>query len=215
MKKTLALLLAALLLLCCCTTNEAIPGIKESLRHKDAKVVFYGDSRIFLASWYKAFPNTSVVNLGIGGDRISNLMQRLPLFENHKNVETIVLSIGGNDCIVHHNDFDEEDFERQYEELLCELEKIAPNVILNTITGVCLGTASTDQDLVIRVNKNMAKANEIIMDIAKMHGLTVIDIAKLMNNEDGSMKAQYSSDGLHFTDLGNQIWYEELRPYIE
>jgi lysophospholipase L1-like esterase len=61
----------------------------------------------------------------------------------------------------------------------------------------------------------MKEANEIIMDLAALHGMTVIDMAALMDNPDGRLKKELCTpDGVHFSDAGNNLWFETLRPYV-
>jgi len=65
------------------------------------------------------------------------------------------------------------------------------------------------------MNANIIVANEIIRDLADKSAIPLIDMATVMNNADGSLKTEYSVDGIHFSDAGNQVWYDSLRPYIE
>ena len=46
----------------------------QSLAHTDAKVAFFGDSRVIGADWNAAYPDSKVINLGVGGDKVSQLL---------------------------------------------------------------------------------------------------------------------------------------------
>jgi len=39
-------------------------------------------------------------------------------------------------------------------------------------------------------------------------------MAALMNNDDGTLKTEYSSDGIHFSAAGNQLWFDTLQSLV-
>ena len=184
----------------------------QALSHADATIAFYGDSRVVGASWNDAFADSEVVNLGVGGDKVKDLITRLPLLDNLNCLSTVVLAIGGNDCLS--NSFDIEEFERQYDSLLAALKQKGLTVYVNTVAGICSGTVTSDQKSIASANDKIHKANAVIITLAAKYDMTVIDMAQIMDNADFSLKAEYASDGVHFNEAGNEVWYEALRIYI-
>lgn len=184
----------------------------QALSHADAQVAFYGDSRVVGASWNDAYPDAKVVNLGVGGDKVKDLITRLPLLDNLNCLSTVVLAIGGNDCLS--NSFDLRVFESQYDSLLASLKQKGLTVYVNTVAGICIGTAISNQKSIAAANDKIHKANAVIITLAAKYGMTVIDMAQVMDNADFSLKAEYASDGVHFNENGNNVWYKTLRPYI-
>ena len=189
----------------------------QSLEHADAEIAFFGDSRVIGADWYSAYPDKKVINLGVGGDRISNLLTRMSQIKvlgEKGNLKYCFLAIGGNDCLS--SGFNTDIFREEYDTLLTRLQELGITVYVNTIAGVTSeGTSLSEKDAK-KANSKMAQGNEIIRNLAQDHGMTLIDMAELMNNPDGTLKAVYaSSDGVHFSAEGNAFWYETLRPYIE
>ena len=188
----------------------------QSLEHADAEIAFFGDSRVIGADWYSAYPDKKVINLGVGGDRISNLLTRMSqikILVEKGNLETCFLAIGGNDCLS--SGFNTDTFREEYNTLLTQLQELGITVYVNTIAGVTSeGTSLSEKDAK-KANSKMAQGNEIIRSLAEEHKLTLIDMAALMNNSDGTLKAAYaSSDGVHFSAEGNAFWYDTLRPYL-
>ena len=188
----------------------------QSLEHADAEIAFFGDSRVIGADWYSAYPDKKVINLGVGGDRISNLLTRMSqikILVEKGNLKTCFLAIGGNDCLS--SGFNTDTFREEYNTLLTQLQELGITVYVNTIAGVMSeGTSLSEKDA-SKANSKMAQGNEIIRSLAEEHKLTLIDMAALMNNSDGTLKAAYaSSDGVHFSAEGNAFWYETLRPYL-
>lgn len=189
----------------------------QSLAHADAEIAFYGDSRVIGADWYGAYPDSKVVNLGIGGDKTQDLITRLCQIEalvKNGNLKYCFLAIGGNDCMS--DRFDSSVFRSEYDELLSGLQALGLTVYVNTVAGITDEGTSVSARTSRLVNGRMKEANGIIMDLASLHGMTVIDMAALMDNPDGRLKSEYSSpDGVHFSDAGNRIWYDTLKPFID
>lgn len=188
----------------------------QSLEHADAEIAFFGDSRVIGADWYSAYPDKKVINLGVGGDKISNLllrMNQIKVLAEKGNLKYCFLAIGGNDCLS--SGFNTDTFREEYNALLTQLQELGITVYVNTIAGVTSeGTSLSEKDA-SKANSKMAQGNEIIRSLAEEHKLELIDMAALMNNSDGTLKAAYaSSDGVHFSAEGNAFWYDTLRPYL-
>ena len=188
----------------------------QSLEHADAEIAFFGDSRVIGADWYSAYPDKKVINLGVGGDKISNLLLRInqiKVLAEKGNLKYCFLAIGGNDCLS--SKFNTDTFRSEYDTLLTKLQELGITVYVNTIAGVTSeGTSLSEKDAK-KANSKMAQGNEIIRELAQSHGMTLIDMAELMNNSDGTLKATYASpDGVHFSTDGNAFWYDTLRPYL-
>jgi lysophospholipase L1-like esterase len=219
-KKILLVVLAAILIsLSSCSHQETyffndhmIDMWAQTLEPYSVDIAFFGDSRVVLADWEVAYPDSDIVNLGIGGDIVEGAIQRLRLLEA-LDVKYCFLAIGVNNCSS--SSFSAAGFRGKYTTLLDGLEDLGITVYVNTIAGVTTENSGLDATLVTRMTGNITVANEIIRDLAVSRDLTLIDMALGMNNSDGTLKAQYSEDGIHFSALGNQFWYDALRPYME
>ena len=188
----------------------------QSLEHADAEIAFFGDSRVIGADWYSAYPDKKLVNLGVGGDRIANLLTRMcqiKVLKEKGNLKYCFLTIGGNDCLS--PEFNTDTFRSEYGTLLTRLQELGITVYVNTIAGVTSeGTSLSEKDA-RKANAKMAQGNEIIRELAEKHGMTLVDMAELMNNSDGTLKADYAGpDGVHFSTEGYAFWYDTLRDYV-
>ena len=184
----------------------------QSLEPYSVDIAFYGDSRVVLANWQEAYPNSDVVNLGIGGDTVEGTIQRIPLLEA-LDVKHCFLAIGANNSTK--SDFSIARFSNNYHKLLDRLEELGITVYVNTIAGVTAENSEFNATWVANITNNVQAINEFLRNIEESHDVTLIDIAAGMNNADGTLKTDYSSDGIHFTDAGNQYWFDTLRPYVE
>lgn len=220
-KRWLVLALVSLFLLLSSCSNEPLEGWyydhliamwAESLKPQEPEIAFYGDSRVALLDWSAEYPLSKVVNLGVGGDRVWNLLKRLPLLEA-LDIKTCFLAIGINDLTSSH--FDKVAFRAEYDTLLSKLGDMDVAVYVQTIVGITTHKSNFSRKQVRDVSKRVLAANEIIWELAETHGMDVIDLAGVMNNEDGSLKGEYSSDGIHYNQAGNDAWVALLRPYVE
>lgn len=192
--------------------QHSIDTWAESLKAQEPEIAFYGDSRVADVDWRNAFSDSKVVNLGVGGDKIGNLIRRLPLLDALE-IKVCFLSIGGNDCLS--SAFSRTTFEYEYAMLLSALQERGIAVYAHTIAGITTAHATYDEKTVRKSNEKITLGNEIINRLAPGYGMHVIDIATLLNNPDGSLEAGYSLDGAHFTQAGNEAWINTLRPIID
>lgn len=189
----------------------------QSLAHADAETAFFGDSRVAGADWYSAYPDEKVINLGVGGDKIGNLITRLgqvKTLAGSGSLKRCFVAIGGNDCLS--SKFNADKFREEYDSLLAKLSELGITVYVNTIAGVTSEDTSVSSKDAKKANSKIEQANAIIRTLAQEHNVACIEIAALMDNGDGSLKKEYaSSDGVHFSEEGNQIWFDTLRPFVE
>ena len=184
----------------------------ESLKPFSAEIAFYGDSRVAGTDWGEAFPEEEVVNLGVGGDIIEGTIQRLPLLDALE-IKHCFLAIGGNNCLS--SKFNESAFERNYRLLIDKLLERNIKVYINTIAGVTTANSNFQDDFINEANTKLSKANRIIREISSDYNLPLIDMALFMNDENGILKAEYSTDGVHFTDAGYSLWFDKIQDYID
>ena len=189
----------------------------QSLAHTDAETAFFGDSRVAGADWYSAYPEEKVINLGVGGDRIGNLITRLgqvKTLAGSGSLKRCFVAIGGNDCLS--SKFNADKFKEEYDSLLAQLSELGITVYVNTIAGVTSEDTPVSANDAKKANSKIEQANAIIRASAQKYNVVCIEIAALMDNGDGSLKREYASaDGVHFSEEGNQIWFDTLRPYVE
>lgn len=183
----------------------------RSLKDQHYDLAFYGDSRVIGGSFETEYKDKNAINLGIGGDRTSHLIRRFKLIEA-VTPKTVVLSIGGNDALS--GSYNDETFEKDYITLLNMFREKNINVLTNSIAGITCFNGSWDEKVTAESNKKIKSANEIIKKLTANYSYTYVDIAASMDNEDGTLKNEYSADGCHFTEAGYKIWFEVLNQYI-
>jgi lysophospholipase L1-like esterase len=185
----------------------------QSLEHADAEIAFFGDSRTILADWYSAFPDKKTVNLGVGGDRVEDLQRRMGLFDNLPNLKCCFVAIGVNNCPT--MEFSKSDFKSKLRAVLAALIEKNLTVYINTVPGVtCEGDSDFNFFQRKLYNANVLSVNAAIKELANELELTLIDMAAVLAYEDGELKPEYSADGIHFNEAGNNLWYDAVSEYV-
>ena len=64
------------------------------------------------------------------------------------------------------------------------------------------------------INANVLSVNAAIKELANELELTLIDMAAVLAYEDGELKPEYSADGIHFNEAGNNLWYDAVSEYV-
>ncbi|MBR5098401.1 MAG: hypothetical protein IK091_04180 [Spirochaetales bacterium] len=186
----------------------------QSLEHSDAEIAFFGDSRTILADWYSAFPDKKTINLGVGGDRVEDLQMRMGLFDNLPQLKCCFVAIGVNNCPT--MEFSKSDFKEKLRAVLNALLEKNLTVYINTVPGVtCEGNSGFNLIQRNLINGNVLLVNEAINELAEELGLKLINMAAVLADEDGELKPEYSADGIHFNEAGNNLWYDAVREYVD
>lgn len=174
--------------------------------------VFYGDSRVVGADFVKAYSDKSVVNFGVSGDRVKDLINRFKLIKT-VTPKRVIMAIGGNNAI--DNEYETENFRSEYKQLLTLFKDNNYEVIVNNIVGLTTAKCSLEKEKIDSSNLKIEDANKVIKSLTEEMNITYFDIASKMNKEGtNEMNPEYSADGVHFNSAGNEVWYNELRQFV-
>jgi lysophospholipase L1-like esterase len=178
------------------------------------KIVFLGDSMIKRGHWSTYFHNKNIVNLGIGGNKTTDVLQRLDQVAA-ENPKKIFLMVGINDILQLKNP---KETVKNYDEILSTLSKKLPKTRIYVMSVLPLnekktheyrkGTQWVSPDQVNQLNAEIKK-----MSKTKSH-VTYIDLfPKLVQN--GQVLYIYSSDGLHLNQVGYNVWAREIKADVK
>lgn len=225
MKKIILFVVLLITMLCSCDPDSfrqkcnsdsleyrsMVEAFVRSIEPFSCPIAFYGDSRVIGADWNSAFEGTDLINLGIGGDKVEDLLYRLCVIDVLE-IEKCFVAIGGNNALSSY--FSATDFREKYETLICELQSRGITVYLNTVAPITNVSNNLKESEVKAKNKKINTVNTIIRELATDYNTTLIDIAMEMTDSNGKLIESYSSDGIHFTQLGNEVWFNKVRPYL-
>lgn len=74
--------------------------------------------------------------------------------------------------------------------------------------------ARAAQGPIVRTNENVAKANEMVRALAAEFGFHYIDVNDGLKDETGSLKAEYTRDGIHFDSAAYRTVFDRLKQYL-
>ena len=174
---------------------------EENKTLTEVDVAFIGDSLTDgydLATYY---PGISVINRGIGGDTTHGVYDRLEVSVIEPAPKVIVMMIGTNNL---------GDMFTDYEDILARLKAELPDTEV-----VILSIPPSAGDYAER-NGLIAINNLKIQTLAKKYGYVYVDLfTHLYDYDVGEMRAEYTTDGIHFTPLGYEIITAEVKPVLD
>ncbi len=185
--------------------NQSLEGI-----HFDN--AFFGDSRVIGGDFVGEFKDKSVVNLGVGGDKVNDLINRYGLIKT-VTPKRVFLAIGGNNALS--SEYNKDSFVSEYNTLLSLFKNDGYDVVVHNVVGLTTFNSSLDEKDVNEKNLKISEINQIIKSKAEEYKFTFVDIASVMNkNDSNEMKNEYSADGVHFNETGFKVWFDCIRELI-
>ena len=68
-------------------------------------------------------------------------------------------------------------------------------------------------------NENIEEYNKLAKQVCEERGFVYLDIASVLSDEYGNLRADYCSDingaGFHFNRAGDDAWVEYLKTHVE
>lgn len=186
------------------TIEKCIEGWTNTLKQLRLKtdVVFYGDSLTYYGDFSSIFPEKTVCNLGLRGDTIQGLIDRIEQVEVLKP-NVVFLMIGINDVAL----LTAKKFGERYEILIHKLQNSlkGSQLIIQSILPV------NDIDFSISCNnEQIVKCNAIVSRLAHRYGLQYIDLFTLYQRN-SLLPKEVTVDGIHIFPFYYEQWYQTIR----
>lgn len=183
------------------TVDKCLQAWTNSLRQMNAKadIVFFGDSLIYYGSFANLFPDKVVCNLGLRGDTIHGMIERVEQVKLLAPTQ-VYLMAGIND--VAYNDMCE--FMKQFNQLVFSIINYSPGaeLILQSLLPV------NDVDFMVSCNnRQIIACNEVIRKISYKFHLSYLDLFSLYE-ENGVLSKDRTTDGIHLTSKAYTQWYD-------
>lgn len=180
----------------------------EALPTKKKAIVFLGNSITEVGEWSELFVDENVINRGISGDVTYGVINRLPFILSQKP-KKIFLAIGVNDI---KRGASIEEVSRNYESIIRMITQTSPKTKLyvESILPVNEGMLA---DIYAKITNNrINKANQKLRELASKYGCVYVDLhqSELQGN-DGQLKKELSTDGLHLQPMAYIIWANYLK----
>jgi lysophospholipase L1-like esterase len=172
--------------------------IAGHLARAERPIVFLGDSITEAAVLPDAICGHTVVNAGIGGAGVDQLLKVEPSLLGGKSLALVVIAIGTNDAYA--TPGRESQFSASYVKLLQILKLIAPKLVVANIPpvdpkGVLTVAVGIDAGLISRINLLLPR-------LAEDAGASFIDLNKAVSLEG----ATETLDGVHLAPVTYDLW---------
>lgn len=190
------------------TVEKCLLAWTNSLRQMKIKadVVFFGDSLTYFGNFSSAFPNKVVCNLGLRGDTIQGMINRIEQVKM-LHPKTVFLMAGINDIAYCTAGV----FEKLYECLLYEMVKVIPKSVL--IVESILPVNSKDYNISCN-NTQIIECNKIIAGLTKKFELQLLDLFSLYI-DNGLLPSTMTKDGIHLLPNAYRKWIDTLGKVLD
>ncbi|RZK44178.1 MAG: GDSL family lipase [Pedobacter sp.] len=178
-----------------------------SLPQPSNAIVFLGNSITERGMWHELLPGKVIMNRGIGGDNTFGVLARNKAIVSSKPNKVFLL-IGINDI---GRSLPVEVIADNYEKIVKEFIKGSPKTTLYLQSVLPMN----DEILKAAYLKNkghlITQLNEKIMDIAKRHKLTFVNLHDVFNDGKGNLKPELTADGIHINPKAYVLWVDYLK----
>ena len=180
-------------------------SVFRALPDAKAKIVMLGNSLNNNAPWNELFPMGYTINRGISGDVVEGVDQRLD--EIVPDVPSKIFLVTATNDFVNDSTIQAIDVWQKYEKLIKDIRAMFPATRLYVQSTLPLNPKSK---FYLDNNAKIAELNKLLFGAAERYGYLYLDIATPMSDENGDLREQYTTDGIHLSATGYFVWAAEL-----
>ena len=174
----------------------------------DDEIVFLGDSITASLPWAEFY--SPILNRGIGGETAANILERLDEVIERKPKQ-VFINVGTNDISkdvpIKQTVDDVTEMVRRLRSTDAETE-----VFVCSVLPINLDVAR--DALKIRKQGLIPQLNDQLRHAAKDTGYEFIDLTEQFVDEDGGLRRALTTDGLHLSPEGKEVYAEFIKPYV-
>jgi lysophospholipase L1-like esterase len=155
------------------------------------------------------------LNQGISGETSTGLLKRLDIFDRTKP-QVIFLMIGINDLIRGQSDEVILDNQRQIMRYLRITHPRAQVVVQSILPHGAEDASWEGRDKLLAIpNSRIRQLNQQLQRIAIKRGVKYLELYPLFANQQGNLRPELSTDGLHLSPAGYLVWRTALQMYTQ
>lgn len=151
-------------------------------------------------------PGSTLINLSVAGATTADAVNKQITQLDGTRATLVTICVGVNDLL---RGREAKQFADNYETLVAKLKQPGRLIVVANLPDVASTPAMkgmANESLRLR----LGQFNKAIEDIARRHGVPLVDLYKLSGEMTGSHPEFFSSDGLHPSDLGYAHWAEAI-----
>jgi len=167
-------------------------------------LVFIGDSLTEWFDWQERFPAYHVMNLGISGESVEELLDRRDRIREHvKDPGIIFLMTGINNIL-----------SERY-----EITAPYREIVRNLTTGYKGATVVVQSLLPVDMpwisNDTIRTINRHLSDLAREHDAEYLDVyGHFVDENEKPIRGLLSEDGVHLANKGYEVWAKTVEEYL-
>lgn len=156
----------------------------------------------------QARPGSRLVNLSEAGATTADVLDKQLAHFGGTGATFVSVCIGMNDLM---RGTDEQQFARNYEEIVTRLRKAGVAVVVTNLPDITLAPAASGQDHAA-LGERLENYNSRIEELAGRYDLPLADLHRESLGAFRSRPGLFSADGLHPSDAGYESWAEAMWP---
>ncbi len=180
--------------------------------HGNYDIAFIGDSLTAGHDFQSDFPDQSIINLGLNGDTIQEIADRVFMLET-VSPKKVFLMAGVNSL---QNEKLINKYFDQYAALCESISETVPDAKLY-ITSILPVSANHDNRFLGNIrgisNGFIRHFNSMLQQYASQHNIVYIDLYQFYELN-GSLNPEYARDGIHITDDAYSYWVNAIQNYV-
>ena len=156
-------------------------------------------------------PGSTLINLSAAGATTTDAVNKQITRLEDTRATLVTICVGVNDLL---RGREAKQFAEDYETLVAKLKRPGRLLVVANLPDVASAPAIKElADESVRLR--LGQFNKAIEDIARRHGVPLVDLYKSSGEMSRSRPEFFSSDGLHPSDLGYAHWAEAMWAVIE
>jgi len=169
------------------------------------KLLFIGDSITEGFNTDRYLDSYLTTNIGVSGDSTLECIERIESFNSKETYDYVFVCIGTNDLARERTD-----------EFIMEHIKIIINLIQTTISysNIVLTSLFPTHENLPRPNDRIRNLNEKMNNFASSEKIMFLNLNPFFSDVAGSLKANFTEDGLHLNEDAYSYWANKLKDYI-
>lgn len=164
------------------------------------KTVFFGDSITDYYDLDKYYENDDYINQGISGETSSDLLKRMKKSIYDYNPKRVILLIGINDL---NRDKKVDDVIDNIEEVVTKILNYNSSIEVDVISVLPVNRDFKGRDG-LASNDTIKELNTKLEKSCLTLEVNYIDAFSTMTDKEGSLKEEYTKDGIHLSEKGYQ-----------
>ncbi len=167
-------------------------------------LVFIGDSLTEWYDWQKRFPGYEVLNLGISGETVEELLERRERIRTLvKDPSAVFLMTGINNVLM-----ERYDITIPFREIVRNLTTWYKGATIVVQSLLPVDASWVSNDLIRDTNRRLK-------ELAKEYGAEYLDVFNAFVDAEGNVKpGLLSDDGVHLANKGNEVWAMEVERFL-